>query len=584
VFSSENPADDVSGISVSLSSLNITIRDPEGDSFNWTIETSPNVGSSLGNDEANGSKTCTVSALDYNTVYTWYVNATDSASGHSTNMTYSFKTEYLPGAWWNSEWDFRKEVVLNRSMVNNDLVNFPVMIRVDDSDLNTHAQADGDDIVFTDYAGSKLHHEIEYYSAGSLVAWVNVTYLSASEDTVLYMYYGNGSCTSQENIAGVWDSHYRLVQHLNETSGTHYDSTVHDNDGTQAGGVDQNAVGIVDGADSFDGVDDYINCGNDASLDVSSITVSGWIKPHLSGDDWQRLLAKETAGNGAGGYGVYVHTDGEIYFGLNGSMVNTTGYSVAADVWSQVVCTADGVNEKIYINGELILTSSEGLIPASSSAPLWIARSPNVVDRAFNGSVDEVRVSNPVRNASWINTSYLNIVDPDGFHQFGEQESQMPLDEIPPEISSISVVMSDPVDTDIGWENISCTVTDNVLVDQVQLNLTYPDMHTENVSMTKSGDTYYYNVTLSTEGSYEYFIWSNDTSDNTNTSTSDTFEIPPNWDINIDHQCSIVDLIWIAGHFDETGPNGWIREDMNNDGDVSVLDLVLVSNHFDETW
>jgi hypothetical protein len=157
-------------------------------------------------------------------------------------------------------------------------------------------------------------------------------------------------------------------------------------------------------------------------------------------------------------------------------------------------------------------------------------------------------------------------------------------DVIPPEIVDIAVLISDPKDTLIGWENISCTVTDNIAVHQVQLNLTYPDMHSENVSMIKSGDTYYYNVTLSDVGSYEYFIWANDTSDNANTSPSDSFVIPPNWDINIDHQCSIVDLVLVAGHFDETGDNGWIREDVNNDGDVSIVDLVLVAGHFDETW
>ena len=103
--------------------------------------------------------------------------------------------------------------------------------------------------------------------------------------------------------------------------------------------------------------------------------------------------------------------------------------------------------------------------------------------------------------------------------------------------------------------------------------------------MTSSGgDTYYHNTTFSDEGTYDYFIWTNDTSDNENTSVVDSFVIPPNWDINIDHQCSIVDLIWIVNHFDETGDFGWIREDLNNDGQVSIVDLVQVTSYFDETW
>ena len=102
--------------------------------------------------------------------------------------------------------------------------------------------------------------------------------------------------------------------------------------------------------------------------------------------------------------------------------------------------------------------------------------------------------------------------------------------------------------------------------------------------MTKSGDTYYHNITLSDIGTYSYFIWANDTSNNKDISSTDSFEIPPNWDINIDHDCSVLDLILISGHFDETGTGGWIREDMDNNGEVEVLDLVLVANHFDDTW
>jgi hypothetical protein len=373
------------------------------------------------------------------------------------------------------------------------------------------------------------------------------------------------------------------VQHLNETSGTHFDSTEYGNNGTPAGGVDQNAVGIVDGCDGFDGDGDYIDCGNDTSLLASTITISGWIKPSLTGDDWQRLLAKETTGNGAGGYGVYVHTDGDIYFALDGNALDGSQL-VSADMWSQVVCTADGTNEKFYINGELIDTFSNGYLPGSSDTSLLIGSSPSVAGRDFNGNIDEVRISNPVRNASWIHTSYLNIADPFGFYRIGFEETSSLEDMVPPVITDVSVMFSDPLDPDIGWVNISCMVTDDVGVDRVQLNLTFPDAHAENISMIQSGDVFFYNVTLSDVGSYSYFIWANDTSDNQDVSSVDGFEMPPNWDINVDHQCSIVDLVFVAGHFDESGVIGWIREDVNNDGQVSIVDLVLVSGHFDETW
>jgi len=75
--------------------LSIAIADFHGDTFNWTIETSPNVGSSSGNGQTNGSKTCSVSGLAYSTTYYWFVNATDGKLW--TNRSYSFTTQaYVP--------------------------------------------------------------------------------------------------------------------------------------------------------------------------------------------------------------------------------------------------------------------------------------------------------------------------------------------------------------------------------------------------------------------------------------------------------------------------------------------------------
>ncbi len=59
-------------------------------------------------------------------------------------------------------------------------------------------------ILFTDEDGTtKLTHEIESYSNGHLVAWVNVPTLSNTSDTHLAMYYGNDNLESQENPDGV---------------------------------------------------------------------------------------------------------------------------------------------------------------------------------------------------------------------------------------------------------------------------------------------------------------------------------------------------------------------------------------------
>ena len=153
--------------------------------------------------------------------------------------------------------------------MEEDLTYFPVLIEFTDSEVAAHAQTDGDDLVFTDYYGVPLSHEIEEYesSPGHLVAWVEVPFLSSTVDTTLYMYYGNSGADNQEDVEGTWDgSNHVMVQHLEEASGTHYDATSYHNDSTTVVVTDQDAAGSIDGADEFDGTDDYIRVPNAASL------------------------------------------------------------------------------------------------------------------------------------------------------------------------------------------------------------------------------------------------------------------------------------------------------------------------------
>ena len=205
--------------------------------------------------------------------------------------------------WWNMDWDYRKNITIDHTKVSETLTNFPVLVNLSgDSDLLTDAQESGNDIVFTDVFGNQLHHEIEYFNGdtGDLIAWVNVTLLSSSENTVLYMYYGNSTCASQENVEGVWNSEFVMVQHLNETFGTVIDSTSYGNDGAEYISPDSNMdiSGKIAGAVKFDGSDDYIDCGHSSSLDLTkNLTVEVWLNFN-DNTGTQRFIDKRDDDNG----------------------------------------------------------------------------------------------------------------------------------------------------------------------------------------------------------------------------------------------------------------------------------------------
>jgi len=158
-----------------------------------------------------------------------------------------------------------------------------------------------------------------------------------------------------------------------------------------------------------------------------------------------------------------------------------------------------------------------------------------------------------------------------------------------PVISDINVQTSDPLDTDpaFGWVNISCKVTDDIKVGSVYINILKPNSDYVNESMIGLGDDiYYYNssIDFSTHGEYDYFIWANDTTENFEMSDTFVFSMPPNWDINMDGNCTILDLVLISNVYGDQDSPGWIREDADNNGEIEVLDLVIVSNHHGESW
>ena len=158
-----------------------------------------------------------------------------------------------------------------------------------------------------------------------------------------------------------------------------------------------------------------------------------------------------------------------------------------------------------------------------------------------------------------------------------------------PVISNYVFKSSIPLDTDpaFGWINISCDVTDNIGIDDVFVNITNPNASLNNLSLVSGNENSYYinsSFAFSQLGNYSYFIWAEDTSNNTVSSSDFNFSMPPNWDVNNDCVINIVDLVLVSNHYDEIGIFGWIREDIDNNGEIQVFDLVLVSNHYGEIW
>ena len=376
------------------------------------------------------------------------------------------------GEWWNYEWNYRKLITINSSQVDSTLSNFPVLINLaSDPDLVAHAQPDGDDIVFIlDSDNTKLNHEIELFNGtkGQLIAWVNVTSLSGSTDTEIYMYYGNSTCSSQENVAGVWDSNYIAVWHLSETPTVDkyaYDSTSNSNNGTFEGNMtyDDQVTGQIDGCLDFDGLDDNVDLPDGVSSllgGASAATISVWTKRSTIGT--RDSIIDLTITSIYSKMYLEFQADNKVRVGGRANSSDTfqseiTNSTFLSNTWYNIVGILNIANDDIIIY-------NNGKNQPTNGSPSWkqttfdanvgwkhaIGTAAAVIN-SHAGQIDEVQISKVARNASWIKTSYNTMNSPSTFISVGKEEVRA------------KIIVSDPYPPD-GAINVELNPTMSIYV------------------------------------------------------------------------------------------------------------------------
>jgi len=150
----------------------------------------------------------------------------------------------------------------------------------------------------------------------------------------------------------------------------------------------------------FDGVDDYVDCGNDASLDVTNaITLEAWIYLDSWSGLWDRVVAKTASGALSYILGISATYRG-VYFGLFKDTAQTyiTGQTaIPMNTWTHIAGTWDGSTMKIYINGveQPEMKSFSGPITVTTTHLYigWDEYGKETVERyQFEGIIDEVRI------------------------------------------------------------------------------------------------------------------------------------------------------------------------------------------------
>jgi hypothetical protein len=339
---------------------------------------------------------------------------------------------------------FRRPITISHTLVpNTDQTNFPLLISGTYGYLATAANGgsvqspNGYDIVFTaDAAGTvKLDHEIETYNpvTGAVNFWVRIPTLSHTSDTVIYVQYGSSAiAASLENKTGVWNSNYAGVWHLaNGAVLSTADSTANQNNGTNNGATP--TTGQIGGGAAFNGSNEFIGIPSLGTFsNHSPLTLSAWVQPNNS-SGVQKILAitGTTIPNFSDSFvanlnesnGRFVAETGKAKFSTDDAIAQS---SFAAGTWSYLTGTFDGTKVTLYVNGveqssTFYVSANQLSFPNPNGWSIGQYVESGVNGQFWNGSIDEVRVSNAVLPPDWIAAEYNNQSSPSTFYAVGPE-------------------------------------------------------------------------------------------------------------------------------------------------------------------
>ena len=155
-----------------------------------------------------------------------------------------------------------------------------------------------------------------------------------------------------------------LVMHLDAGNAASYpgsgtawtDLSGSGNNGTLTNGPTYSAA---DGGQIvFDGTNDFVACGNAASLQTTPVTLEVWFKSPNTNTGVRYLFGKESAHS--------LVTDAKILCAVDEGAVirRSTGVDVCDNTWRQVVLVTSGTgsnNSIVYINSSAVLTTTTSI-------------------------------------------------------------------------------------------------------------------------------------------------------------------------------------------------------------------------------
>ena len=252
---------------------------------------------------------------------------------------------------------------------------------------------------------------------------------------------------------------------FDETSGTTTaDASGHGITGTLTNGPTF-TPGHTGNAITLDGVNDYVNLGNPAALQLTgSMTVSAWVYASAFPVDDAAVVSKRTSSEVGFQLDLTVDTGPRtIGFKLTnssgGQMFRYGATALQLNTWYYVTGVYDAANQtlNVYLNGQLDNGALQGTVTSSqqnSTANVNIGGRPSTTSFEFNGRIDDVRIADHALTQDQIQTNMTTSLSAP--------------DNIAPTVSLTAPAANTTV---AGTVTLTATASDNIGVAGVQFLL-----------------------------------------------------------------------------------------------------------------
>ncbi|MDO8650307.1 MAG: LamG domain-containing protein, partial [Candidatus Berkelbacteria bacterium] len=179
---------------------------------------------------------------------------------------------------------------------------------------------------------------------------------------------------NESALVGYWTFNGKdtiLNSTTTDMSGNGNDGRMGSTASTSADAADPTPIaGVIGQALSFDGVDDYVNAGNGASLDITSaITLEAWVNNQTTLTGWRMFIDKRNSYS----MGVSGGTGFTFWYYDGTTWRQPTTYTIPSNEWLHLVATQEstdgGANTlvKLYVNGALVRSQTLTGRPTTTS-------------------------------------------------------------------------------------------------------------------------------------------------------------------------------------------------------------------------